>query len=187
MEDAMHMYTEGMKRALVCCALFLGSACGNSKTRVAPASTSGLASLLVKGHQLCPSLQTRQLDDSVRHLPSGMVPEGNPHHSTDPAFVEAIARSGSQGRLSGDGIRSALYAVYVAEKDLGFYGLEAESEEGANQRETALRDLWSVNVGLDRARVHREGLVIVVVWTDGVSPQCWEAVNRSVAERLVTT
>jgi hypothetical protein len=114
-----------------------------------------------------------------------MVPKGNPHISTDPLFLEAIARSGSQGQLGGGGIRSVLFAVYIAERELGFYGLEAASEADANDREIALRDIWAHNVRLDRARVHRAGLVLVVVWTDGVSPECWEAVNRSVAERLV--
>jgi len=174
-----------MKSVLVCCVLFLGSACGDSSARVARPSARGLASLLVEGHQLHPSLKTRQIDDSIRHLPPGVVPKGNPHLASDPAFVEVIARNGSQGQLGGEGVRSVLYAVYVAESELGFYGLEVASEAEANQREIALRDIWAYNVRLDRARVHREGLVLVVVWTDGVSPQCWEAVNRSVAERLV--
>lgn len=80
-----------------------------------------------------------------------------------------------------------LYAIYVEESELGFYGLEAASEVEANQREAALRAIWAQNVRFNRAQVHREGLVLLVAWTDGVSPECWEAVNRSVAERLVAT
>lgn len=147
---------------------------------------SGLASLVLEGHELHASLKVRQIDDSIRHLPPGVVPPGNPHLSTDLAFVEALARSGSQGRLSSEGIRAVLYALYVAENELGFYGFESTSAADANQREDALRKIWVKNVSLDRLRIHREGLVLVVVWTDGVSPECWEAVNAGVAERLGT-
>ena len=146
---------------------------------------SGLGSLVLEGHELHASLKTRPLDDSIRHLPRGLVPPENPHLSTDAGFVEAIARSGSQGRLGGDGIHSVLYALYVGEKELGFYGFEAVSAADANQREDALREIWANNVRLNRAQVHREGLVLVVVWTDGVSPECWQAVNAGVAKRLV--
>jgi len=97
---------------------------------------------------------------------------GNPHVSTNAAFVTAIARSGSQGKLSGEGMRSALFAIYRGNSDLGFYGLEA------------VRNIWAHNVRLGLAQVHRKGLAIVVVWTDGVSPDCWEAVNARVVERL---
>lgn len=145
---------------------------------------SGLASLIFEGHELHDSLQTRQIDDSIRHLPAGVVPPGNPHLSTDPGFVEAISRSGSQGRLGSEGIRSVLYALYVGENEIGFYGLEAASVADANQREDALRKIWVKNVSLNRVRIHREGLVLLVIWTDGVSPECWEAVNASVVERL---
>lgn len=145
---------------------------------------SGLASLVLEGHELHASLKVRQVNNSIRHLPPGIVPPGNSHLSTDPGFIEAIARSGSQGRLSSEGIRAVLYALYVAENELGFYGFEAASATDANQREGALRKIWVKNVSLDRVRIHREGLVLVVVWTDGVSPECWEAVNASVVERL---
>jgi hypothetical protein len=77
-----------------------------------------------------------------------------------------------------------LYALYVGESELGFYGFEAASGADADQREDALREIWAKNVGVDRAHVHRKGLVLVVVWTDVVSPECWEAVNASVVERL---
>jgi hypothetical protein len=109
---------------------------------------------------------------------------GNPHVSTNAAFVEAIARSGSQGRLGGEGIRTALYPLYREKSELGFYGLEAVSAADADRREEALRDIWSHNVHLNLAQVHRKGLVLVVVWTDGVSPECWEAVNARVVEHL---
>jgi hypothetical protein len=148
-------------------------------------SASGLDALVVEGHVLHATLKTRQLENSHRHLAPKMLPLGNPHLSNDDEFVETIARAGSQGRLGRQGIRSALYAVYVAERELGFYGLEAASIAEANQREKALRKIWTKNVSLVRARIHREGLVLVVVWTDGVSPECWEAVNARVAERLV--
>jgi len=105
--------------------------------------------------------------------------------SSNSEFVEVIARSGSQGRLDGKGVGLALYAIYRAESDLGIYGLEAVSEGDADRREKALREIWEHNVSLNRARVHRGDLVLVVVWHDGVSLDCWEAVNTEVAERLV--
>lgn len=145
-----------------------------------------LDSLVLEGHELHASLRTRRVDDSIRHLPPGVLPPRNPHTSTDAGFVEAIARSGSQGRLGREGIRSVLYALYVAESELGFYGLEAESVADANQREDALREIWAHNARLDRAHVYRVGLVLRVVWTDGVSPECWSSVNASVVERLNT-
>ena len=146
-------------------------------------SGSGLGSLVLEGHELHASLKTRQIDDSVRHVPRALIP-GNPHVSTNAAFVAAIARNASHGRLGREGIRSALYALYREKNELGFYGLEAKSEADADQREKALRDVWANNGRLNLARVHRQGLVLVVVWTDGVSPECWEPVNAKVVERL---
>jgi hypothetical protein len=113
------------------------------------------------------------------------VIEGNPYLSDDSEFVEAIARSGSQGQLGGKGISFALYALYDAECELGFYGLEAASQADADRLEDALRGVWAYNVDLGRAQVHRGELVLLVVWHDGVSLECWEAVNSGVAERLV--
>ncbi|MDB6034893.1 MAG: hypothetical protein JWM16_5231 [Verrucomicrobiales bacterium] len=146
-------------------------------------SGSGLGSLVLEGHELHASLKTRQIDDSVRHVPRALIPE-NPHVSTDAAFVAGIARNASQGSLGREGIRSALYALYREKSELGFYGLEAVSAADADRWEEALRKIWSVMGGIDHAQIHREGLVIVVVWTDGVSPECWKAVNASVVERL---
>src|SRR5688572_15900259 len=68
-------------------------------------SGSGLGSLVLEGHELHASLKTRQIDDSVRHVPRALIPE-NPHVSTDAAFVAVIARNGSQGSLGREGIRS---------------------------------------------------------------------------------
>ena len=144
---------------------------------------SGLGSLVLEGHELHASLKTRQIDDSVRHVPRALIPE-NPHVSTDAAFVAVIARNGSQGSLGREGIRSALYALYREKNELGFYGLEAVSAADADQWEETLRKIWAHNGRLARAQVHRKGLVLVVVWTDGVSPECWKAVNASIVERL---
>ena len=145
--------------------------------------------MVLEGHELHASLKTRQIDDSVRHVPRALIPE-NPHVSTDAAFVAVIARNTSQGR-SGiferhgrEGIRSALYALYREKNELGFYGLEAVSAADADRWEKAIREIWANNGRLNRARVHRKGLVLVVVWTDGVSPECWKAVNASIVERL---
>ena len=145
---------------------------------------SGLGSLVLEGPELHASLKTRPLDDSVRHVPRALLP-GNPHVSTNADFVAAIATCASQGRLGREGVRSALYAVYRDKKELGFYGLEAESAADANRLEDTIRKVMSHNVRLGMMQVHRQGLVLVVVWTDGVSPECWKAVNAKVVERLV--
>lgn len=146
---------------------------------------TGLRPLVLEGQELHPSLVTRRLDDKlIRHVPRSVL-RGNPQHSTDAEFVKAIAYSGSQGKLGVEGIRSALYALYLGESEVGFYGLEAASAADADRLEDALRGIWSQNVSIDRARVHRVGLVLVVVWTDGVSPETWEAVNAGVVERLI--
>ncbi|HMJ91927.1 MAG TPA: hypothetical protein VK530_19030, partial [Candidatus Acidoferrum sp.] len=112
---------------------------------------------------------------------------GNPHVSTNADFVTGIARGASQGSLGSEGIRSVLYALYREKTDLGFYGLEAVSAAEADRWEEALRKIWSVMGGIGHAQVHRKGLVLVVVWNDGVSPECWKAVNAKVVERLSTS
>ena len=151
---------------------------------LAAGSTSGLSSLVLEGHELHLSLATVQIGEyPIRHVPLNVV-RANPYHSADTDLVKSIARSASQGRLGPDGIRSALYALYVDEKELGFYGLEAESWAHADRWEDALRKIWSHNFSIDRARVHRAGLVLLVVWTDGSPAETWEAVNARVAERL---
>jgi hypothetical protein len=148
-------------------------------------SGSGLNSLALEGHKLHASLRTPRLD-SFRDLPPGVVPPKNPQLSSDDKFVQAIAHSSSQGRLGREGVRSALYARYAAgEKEVGIYGLEVKPDAAADQREEALRAIWAYNVRLNRARVHRKGSVLVVVWHSGVSSECWEAVNASIADRLV--
>jgi hypothetical protein len=173
-KESVHLSYQSMKKLL----LLLGFLIAACSTR-----GSGLDSLVHEGHELHASLKTRQMDDSVRHVPRALIP-GNPHVSTNAAFIAAIARSGSQGSLGREGIRSALYALYREKRELGFYGLEAVSAADADRREDALRKIWAHNVRLGIAQVHRKGLVLVVVWTDGVSPECWEAVNASVVERL---
>jgi hypothetical protein len=141
--------------------------------------------LVFEGQELHSSLVTRQLDESsIRHVPRSVI-GGNPYLSDDSSFVEAIARSGSQGRLGGQGVRHALYAVYNAGSDLGIYGLEAESEKEADRLEDALRSVWAHNVQIGRARVHRGNLVLAIVWHDGVSLDCWVAVNEHIAKQLV--
>ncbi len=162
--------------------MFLAASVG---LRFAACGTSGLNPLVLDGHELHASLVTQQIDDVTRlHVPRAVLRD-NPQLSTDAEFVEAIARSGSQGQLSGEGIRAALYALYRGESEVGFYGLETASTADANRLEGLLRGIWAKNASLDRARVHRRGKVLVVVWTDGVSTSCWEAVNAVVAERLV--
>lgn len=145
---------------------------------------STLLRLVLEGSELHPSLVTRQLDaEPVRHVPRSVL-RSNPQQSTDAAFVKAIASSGSQGKLGTQGIRSALYALYRGDRDLGLYGLEAETEADAERMEEALRKIWAHNVSIERARIHRGGLAVVVVWTDGVPAEIWKEANSVVRERL---
>lgn len=155
-----------------------------SSTNSASSAKSGLGSLLLEGDELHASLRTRQ-PESIRDLPTNAVLPGIPHLSTDDAFVMAIARGASQGMLDRKGVRSALYARYAtAGNEVVIYGLEAISSADADQRENALREIWAFNASLDRAHVHRKDLVLVVIWHDGVSPECWASVKANVGERL---
>jgi hypothetical protein len=107
-------------------------------------SASELAPLVFEGHEFHNSLVTRELSE-IRHVPRSVV-GGNPYLSADSEFVGAIGRSSSQGRLDGQGVRHALHALYGAEADLGFYGLETGSEADADRLEDALRGIWAHNV-----------------------------------------
>lgn len=151
------------------------------------AESAGLSALMMEGSEIHPSLFTPQLGDApLRHLPAGVV-KHNPEISREAEFVNAIARSGSQGNLDAQGVHSALFALYRAKKDVGLYGLEADSEADANRREAALRKIWSHNVSIQRAQIHRQGLRLVVAWHDGVAPEVWDAVNAAVEGRLDAT
>jgi hypothetical protein len=145
---------------------------------------AGLERLVLEGPELHPSLTTRSLaDDPIRHVPGQLVRQ-NPQLSAEAGFVRAITAAGSQGNLAADGVIAALFALYAVEKELGFYGLEASTTADASRLEAELRRIWAHNVSLDRARVHRADRVLLVVWTDGVPPEVWQAVNGGVAERL---
>ena len=151
---------------------------------VVACAASELAPLVLEGHELHAALVTRQIDKNPdRHVSRAIIAE-NPCLSAEADVVEAIARSGSQGQLGGEGIRHALYALYGAESDLGLYGLEAGSEADADRLEKVLREVWAHNVSIGRARVHRGHLALVVMWHDGVPLECWEAANSQVAERV---
>lgn len=143
--------------------------------------TSELHPLVLDGHELHASLVTPQVDD-IHHpyVPRAML-RTNPQLSTDADFMEAVSRGGSQGQLSSEGVQAALYALYHGETQLGFYGLEAASTADADRLEPLFREIWAHNASLQRARVHRGNKVLMVVWHDGVSADCWEAVNAVVA------
>jgi hypothetical protein len=151
---------------------------------LAGCARSALSPLVVDGRELDASLVTRKLEDAARlHL--APVLRDNPYLSTDAKFVDVMARIASQGRLDGgEGVRAALYGLYLGESQLGLYGLEAASPADADRIEAVLRGIWAHNESLGRARVHRESMVLVVAWHDGVSPLCWEEVNARVVERL---
>ena len=151
---------------------------------LAGCAPSGLGPLVVDGPELHSSLVTLKLEDAARfHI--APVLRDNPYLSTDSAFVDVLARIASQGRLDGgQGVRAALYALYLGESEVGLYGLEAASPADADRIEGVLRAIWAHNARLERARVHRGGRVLVVAWNNGVSPECWEAVNAGVLKRL---
>ena len=150
---------------------------------VAGCAQSALGPLDVEGPELHASLVTRSLEDTAKYHLVPVLRE-NPQLSTDAEFVDVIARMASQGRLSGgEGVRAALYALYLGESELGLYGLEAASPADADRIEDVLRKIWSLNASLERTRVHRFGKVLVVVWNGGV-PSYWEAVNAEVVKRL---
>lgn len=151
---------------------------------LAGCAPSALRPLVVDGPELHASLVTRKLEDAAK-LRLAPVLRDNPYLSTDVEFVDAMAQLASQGRLAGgEGIRAALYALYLGESELGLYGLEAASPADADRVEGVLRNIWAYNERFGRTRVHREGKVLVVAWHNGVSPSCWEAVNARVVERL---
>jgi hypothetical protein len=156
---------------------------GWSLILLAGCESSALGPLVIDGRELHPSLVTRRLSDAAKlHL--APVLRDNPYLSTDAEFVEVMARIASQDRADGEGVRAAFYALYLGVAELGLYGLETASTTDADRLEGVLRAIWAHNEGLGRARVHREGKVLVVVWHDGVSTSCWEAANAGVEERL---
>ena len=151
---------------------------------VAGCGDAGLEVLVLEGEEIHASLRTLEIDSVERlHVPRDLIPE-NPMLSSDAAFVRVISRAGSQGRYESEGVRAAMYALYEEEHEVGFYGLEALSAEDADRIESRLRETWAYNASFDRAQVHRGGNVILVIWTDGVSPEVWQALNAVVAERL---
>lgn len=149
---------------------------------LAACTTSRLRPLVLYGPELHPSLVPKQLDGAKHGVPQGV--RENPYVSTDVEVVGSIARYASQGQFDGDGISAALYALYQCEQEVGFYALEAKSIGDADRLEGRLRGIWAHNVGLGIAQVHRGGRVLVLVWNDGVSPACWQAVNNGMVERL---
>ncbi len=151
---------------------------------LAGCATSALGPLVMDGQELHASLEIRRLNDASRlHVPRAVLRD-IPYLSTDAHVVDVITGGASQGRLGGEGIRAALYAHYLGESELGFYGLEAASTADAERLEGSLRPIWAYSESLGRVRVHREGKVLVIVWHGGVSPSIWEAVNARILERL---
>lgn len=150
---------------------------------VAGCAPAALSPLVLEGPELHATLTTRKLEDAAVLQLAGVL-MSNPQLSSDSGFVDMISRIGSQDRMRGQGVRTALYALYKADVQLGLYGFEAATQADADRIEGVLRDIWSHNESLDRTRVHRAGRVFAVVWHDGVSPECWQAANARVLERL---
>ncbi len=145
---------------------------------------SELGAIALSGPELYKHLKTHP-STSIRHLSKSINMRRNPSISLDSDFVTAVAGSSSQGRLKPGGIRAALYGYYKeGTVDLGIYGLEATSPAAADKREKEIRAIWAFNAKVDRVRIHRKGLILVVIWHDGVSDECWASVNESVVVGL---
>ncbi len=145
-----------------------------------------LASLLLDGHELHVTLRA-QKNIKPASVPSGIEMVSNPQLSVDRAFIEGTARGGSQGRLDGNGMQSAMYARYTdGQADIGFYGLTAETDLIADMREVAIRDIWAHNNSQDRTYVYRKDRVLLVVWiwAKDELPESWSAVQSIVKERM---
>ncbi len=143
-----------------------------------------LRALIFEGPELHESLRTREVS-LIKDLTTGIVSPENPHVSTEDDFVQSVSRGSSQGRLDRNGILAALYARYsTGENELGFYGLLAKSESEADDREESLREIWAHNGSHGRSRVHRNGLVLLVIWHDGLPMECWSSVNDNVIEKF---
>lgn len=169
-----------LARAMWC--LMLGVTLVNAQwLEPGPATpTHRLESLLIEGPELHPTLHT-VLPGNIHNLPGGVEFAINPEVSADQVFVNGVARGGSQGRLDGKGMAAALYARYSdGTSDIGFYGLQAETEALAVTREQALREIWAHNQRLDRTHVYRKDNVLLVVWiwSKGELPAAWRAVKH---------
>lgn len=149
-------------------------------------SNAGIWKTMVfEGSEVLPSLRTRKADEPAWLVRSDFVLPSNPCVSTNEEFVEAVSRSSSMGKIPREGVLSALYAAYGdEEKCVLIRGIEAATGLDAIWREAALLAIWKVNASIGRARVHRNGMLLVVVWHKGLSSESWEAVNANVAKRL---
>ena len=145
-------------------------------------ASTGLERVAMEGSELHASLGPKDLEEAHHGVPEGIL--RSPQLSSDPRVVESVGSFASQGQLDGEGIRRVLFAVYEGESEVGLYGLEAASPGIADGLETRLRAIWAHNVSLERTRIHRGGAVLLVVWHDGVTPGCWEAVNARLVARL---
>jgi len=136
-----------------------------SRLRVAH-PPSRLRSIALSGPELYKHLKTHPLT-TIRHLPRNINLQRNPSVSLESDFLTAVAGSSSQGRLKPDGMHAALYGFYQeGEVDLGIYGLETKSPAAADRREKEIREIWAHNAEIDRVRIHRRGMILVVIWHD---------------------
>lgn len=145
-------------------------------------ATGALEPLVLEGSELHASLGPRAIEDANHGLPDGVV--RTPQLATDAAVIESIARHATQGNFGADGVRTALFALYEGAAEVGFYALEAATDPDADRLEDELYGIWEKNMSLGRAQVHRKGRVFVIVWQDGVSPDCWQEVNDALNRRL---
>jgi hypothetical protein len=169
-----------MKLMICACSLLYLMITPLSTQWLNPAQANNLDALLIEGHELHPTLHT-VTPGKIHNLPAGIDFNFNPEVSAEPQFVQGVARGGSQGRLDGSGMAAALYARYSdGTSDIGFYGLQAETDAVANAREQALRDIWAHNNRLDRTHVYRKDKVLLVVWiwSKGELPEAWQVVKQ---------
>lgn len=149
---------------------------------LASCAAPGLERVMLEASELHPSLSDRPLAHANHGVPFGV--RSTPHLTTDPKGIDSIAGFSSQGRLDGDGLCAGLWTALQTDRELGYYGLQCATDAHADEREARLREIWKFNVRHERARVHRNGRLLLVVWHDGVDPACWNAVNDVLVARL---
>ena len=149
---------------------------------LASCAAPGLERVLLDASELHPSLSNRPIAKANHGVPFGV--RSTPHLTTDPKGIDSIAGFSSQGQLDGDGLCAGLWTALQSDREVGYYGLQCTTDAHADEREARLREIWAFNVRQDRARVHRHGKTVLVVWHDGVTPACWRTVNDVLAARL---
>ncbi len=100
--------------------------------------------------------------------------KGNPYLSEDREFIDAFAKE-----LLGEGfdpahVRAALFSVYEEHAELGIFALRLDDASSAEEAKTIL---IAQSEGAAGAMTFQTGNVVVLLWHDGVSDDCFAAIN----------